>query len=151
MNSFTTRLCLTRRRDAWRIAINNTWPGSFDHASKARWPSSLEAQPIGASCLRSLCDAARHNTTLEGDLPPMQGADRRGIPMPVNQLPPIEREWPAYLPPPGGGPPMETECRNWRPTTKALRRGLRILHDPIIPLPWQERRRIYLERKGRAE
>jgi hypothetical protein len=73
--------------------------------------------------------------------------------MPVKMLPPPKLEWPAHLPPLGGGPPLNDKPRNWRPTTNAMRRELRAIRipRPRRTLPWQERRRIYLERKGITE
>lgn len=71
----------------------------------------------------------------------------------VSQIPAVERGWPAHLPPLGGGPPLDDAPKNWRPTTNAMRRELRAIRmpRPRRTLPWQERRRIYLERKGITE
>ena len=71
----------------------------------------------------------------------------------VSQMPPVEREWPAHLSPVGSVPPPRGKPKNWRPTTNAMRRELKSIWTPRPrrTLPWQERRQIYLERKGITE
>jgi hypothetical protein len=59
--------------------------------------------------------------------------------MPVRMLPPVEREWPHHLKPIGGDLTPQGIDR-WR-DSRGFDSGRR-------PLPWQERRRIYLERSG---
>lgn len=72
--------------------------------------------------------------------------------MPVRMLPPREDEWPAHLPPCHFGPiekPKQLLSR--APDLKKRKRMTYVqwlAANP--PMPWQERRKRYLEETGRA-